>query len=91
MPLKDNNPVLVKTKDSILTIRNSIIFVDYNIIKSNQPEDPLKNKRIYINCSYHPINDPVCTQFKLNDIINFTSNANGTYEQQPQVASNVVK
>ena len=81
MPLKDNNPVLVKTRDSFLTIRNSIIFVDYNIIKSNQPEDPSKNKKIYINCSYHPINDPFCARFKLSDIIKFTSNENGTYEQ----------
>ena len=81
MPLKDNNPVLVKTKDSILTIRNSIIFVDYNIIKSSQPEDISKNKKIYINCIYHPITSPHCTRFKLGDIIKFTANANGTYEQ----------
>ena len=71
---------MAKTADSILTIRNSIIFEENNLYRSNQLENQTHH-RIYVDCLYDPINYLNCIRFRLGDIIKFTRNARGNYEE----------
>lgn len=71
---------MAETAHSILTIRNSIIFEEKNFYKSNQLENETHH-RIYVDCHYDPISHPNCIQFRLGDIVKFTQNARGDYEE----------
>ena len=71
---------MAKTAHSILTIRNSIVFEGNNFYKSNQLENGTHH-RIYVDCLFDPISHPNCIRFKLGDIVKFTSNARGDYEE----------
>lgn len=76
--MKNDKPLLGQTKNSILTIRNTIFSEENNLTKSNQLDN--FTDEYFNNCLYHPINDSFCPRFKLGDIIKFTPNARGDYE-----------
>jgi len=84
-PLIDYDAVLVKTKDSVLWLRHTILFQDYNIRTNNFGSDILK-----VKCLYHPQKDPYCPKFLLSDIIDYTPNAEMKYNQMAKFGGFIV-
>ena len=77
MPLNGHKPVLMQTNESVLTIVNSVLFEENNYFKINQLIDS-RNFQFPV-CLYHPIDDPLCPRFRLDDIIKFTTKAGGNW------------
>lgn len=66
-PLKNNKPLLAATKKFTVLIKNFVDFPKFNIRRRNIPnfKDPNYLKR----CTYHPVNNPLCPIFVLEDIV----------------------
>ncbi len=77
LPLKNNNSILIQTKNGTLWLVNTLLFPQYGVRVSNQISDGI----FFGKCRYNPQTWPLCPIFILNDIIKFTSNTDATYDE----------
>ncbi|GFW23672.1 p2X purinoceptor 4 [Trichonephila clavipes] len=65
--VKNNKPLLAATKKFTVLIKNFVDFPKFKIRRRNIPnfKDPNYLKR----CNYHPVNNPLCPIFVLEDIV----------------------